>query len=58
MIDFTINRYTTLLSALKEQGYWFQPFAEFLKSPSGKVIVLRHDVDARKENSLRFAEIQ
>jgi hypothetical protein len=58
MIDFTINAYTTLLSALREQGYAFQTFVEFLKAPAEKAIVLRHDVDARKENSLRFAEIQ
>ena len=58
MPDFTIKIYTDLLSALSKQGYEFQTFAGFLKSPAEKAIVLRHDVDARKENSLRFAEIQ
>jgi len=58
MQDFTIKRYKALLSVLREQGYGFQTFAEFLESPLEKAIVLRHDVDARKENSLRFAEIQ
>jgi hypothetical protein len=58
MRDFTIKKYKTLLSVLREQGYAFQTFAEFLKLPLEKAIVLRHDVDARKENSLRFAEIQ
>ncbi|MFZ4707305.1 MAG: hypothetical protein ACOYMF_14965 [Bacteroidales bacterium] len=58
MRDFTISTYKTLLNTLIDQGYAFQPFSDFLRSPSGKVIILRHDVDARKENSLRFAEIQ
>lgn len=58
MRDFTINIYNTLLSVLSEQGYAFQTFSGFIKSPAEKAIMLRHDVDARKENSLRFAEIQ
>ncbi|MDO9256318.1 MAG: hypothetical protein Q7U54_12455 [Bacteroidales bacterium] len=58
MPDFTIKTYTSLLSVLRERGYVFQTFAEFLKTPADKAIVLRHDVDARKENSLRFARIQ
>ncbi len=58
MPDFTIKAYTRLLSVLGDQGYDFQTFADFIKSPNVKTIMLRHDVDARKENSLRFAEIQ
>lgn len=58
MFDFTIETYKTLIAALITQGYTFQTFADFLNSPAAKVIILRHDVDARKENSLRFAEIQ
>lgn len=57
MFDFTIKIYKTLLSATINQGYGFQTFTGFLRSPGKKVILLRHDVDARKENSLRFAEI-
>jgi len=30
----------------------------FISQPSERVILLRHDVDARKEHSLRFARIQ
>jgi len=58
MIDFTIKSYRTLLSALNDQGFVFQTFSGFIQSPANKVIMLRHDVDARKENSFRFAEIQ
>ena len=58
MIDFTIKTYKKLLSALISQGYAFQTFSFYLRSPANKVILLRQDVDIRKENSLRFAEIQ
>jgi len=43
---------------MRKQGFAFQTFSEFLHHPANKAIVLRHDVDARKENSLQFAEIQ
>ena len=58
MPDFTIKTYKVLLSALTDEGYAFQTFSGFLQSPADKVIILRHDVDARKENALQFAKIQ
>ena len=58
MPDFTIETYKKLLSALISHNYAFQTFSDFLRSPVNKVIILRHDVDDRNENSLRFAEIQ
>jgi hypothetical protein len=58
MVDFSIRAYNRLLSVLICHGYVFQTFADFLVSPETKVIILRHDVDDRKENSLRFAEIE
>ncbi|MFM7814652.1 MAG: hypothetical protein ACKO66_09060 [Flavobacteriales bacterium] len=36
----------------------FQRFDEYLRSPLDRVVMLRHDVDARNQNSLRFAQIQ
>ncbi len=57
-MDFTINTYKDLLQALKEQGYKFQTFKEFLDNPASKSIILRHDVDLLPNNSLRFAKIQ
>jgi hypothetical protein len=57
-MDFTINIYQQLLEALINQGYAFQTFAEFLDKPEDKVIMLRHDVDAKKHHSLLFAKIQ
>jgi hypothetical protein len=58
MPDFTIKTYEHLLTQLKKHDYTFQTFAGFLESPAARAVILRHDVDARKENSLRFAEIQ
>jgi len=57
-VDFTIAKYIQLLDALKKSGYEFQTFANFVQDPSERAIVLRHDVDAKKLNSLRFAMIE
>lgn len=56
--DFTITAYKQLLTALKKAGFSFQIYYEFINHPKEKVILLRHDVDARKEYTLQFAKIQ
>ena len=56
--DFTLTVFRQLLTALKEQQYTFQTFAQFLKNPAPKAIILRHDVDARKLNSLHTAQLE
>ena len=58
MRDFTFHTFKDLLSALKAQQYTFQTFAEFLKAPEPRAVVLRHDVDARKLNSLHAARLE
>ncbi len=58
MRDFSLEIYRSLLDTLKEAGFQFQTFAEFIKSPLEKTIMLRHDVDDRKLHSLEFARIQ
>ncbi len=57
-MDFTISQYEKLLQTIQSQGFTFQTYQQFLESPAEKAIVLRHDVDALPENSLRFARIQ
>ena len=57
-MDFTINIYKKLLDELLKAGYNFQTFSEFLDKPAKKVILLRHDVEARYENALKLAQIQ
>jgi hypothetical protein len=56
--DFTIYAYKELLDALILAGYKFQTFRDYLKNPLEKVVILRHDVDKKPGNSLRFAEIE
>ena len=58
MRDFTLKTYHLLLSALKDNGYQFQTFRDFIKSPAFRSVILRHDVDARKMNSLRTAKLE
>ena len=57
-MDFTLKKYHELLLALKDSGYHFQAFSGYLENPEKRVIILRHDVDAKKLNSLQFAKIQ
>lgn len=57
-MDFTVKKYIELLDSLISNGYSFQTFNDFLKSPKQKSIVLRHDVDLMPKNSLEFARIQ
>ncbi len=57
--DFTVSIYKELLEALKAQGYEFYTVSQYIEEqPDKRVILLRHDVDDKKENSFRFAEIQ
>jgi hypothetical protein len=58
MKDFTPNTYSELLRALQTQDFTFQTFKDFILSPAPKVVVLRHDVDAKPANALRFARLQ
>jgi hypothetical protein len=59
MTDFTIQIYKTLLITLQKQGFEFLLYKDFLNDYEGqKQLILRHDVDARKENSLHFARIE
>lgn len=58
MRDFTITNYSALLEALIAAGYQIQTFQEYIKGAYDKVVILRHDVDKKPGNSLRFAEIE
>ena len=57
-MDFTIIAYKNFKNALKNQGFCFMTFSEYLTEPSKKAIVLRHDIDKLPFNSLEFAKIQ
>ena len=64
-MDFTIKSYLSLIESLQSNSYIFLPFKEYIQSnlsinqsPTQSIIILRHDVDKLKNNSLRFAKIQ
>lgn len=58
MRDFTIQQYIQLLDALIQTGAQFQTVQEYAMNPTSRSIVLRHDIDDRKEHALIFAQIQ
>jgi hypothetical protein len=57
-MDFTLKTYIKLLTTLRNQGFSFVSFDQFVSETLEKTIVLRHDVDALPENSLEFSRIQ
>lgn len=58
MRDFTPETYKLLLTSLLDKDYSFQPFLDFLKNTESRSVILRHDVDAKKMNSLRTAMLE
>ena len=57
-MDFTIKIYKKLLSELRNANYDFLTFGQYLKDPAERMVILRHDVDRKKYNSLAFARLQ
>lgn len=47
-----------MLDALRQGGYSFQTFNQFLTQPAERGVILRHDVDKLPLNSLEFAQIE
>jgi hypothetical protein len=58
-LDFTIEILNELYQSMIAAGYNFNTYLDFSTGEvPGKCVILRHDVDARKNNSLQFAQIQ
>lgn len=58
-IDFSLQIYSELLQTLKNEKYQFFTFEEWCKAkPTGKFVILRHDVDLKAINSLKTAQIE
>lgn len=58
-IDFTLQLYAELLQTFIDENYQFFTFEEWCKSkPTGKIVILRHDVDLKAKNSLKTAQIE
>ena len=63
MRDFSLDIYRELLETLQQQGYQLIGYTDYLKAErlavSGeRFVILRHDVDAKPENSLKTAQIE
>ena len=57
-IDFTLCKFSDLVTILQEHGYLFQTFSDFIKAPKNKTVVMRHDVDRLPLNALKMAEME
>lgn len=66
MRDFTLDIYRELLETLQTKGYELVSYSDYCRNIDkstnrnieGKFVILRHDVDAKPENSLRTAQIE
>lgn len=63
MRDFSLDIYRTLLETLQAQGYRLISYADYRHDAMAarlkdRFVILRHDVDAKPQNSLRTAQIE
>jgi hypothetical protein len=58
MRDFTLDTLRLLLSSFKSAGYDLITVAGYLHNPSAPAVIVRHDVDARPQTSLKCAEME
>ena len=59
IMDFTLQTYIELLRTLINNGYHFETFENFNpQAENSKIVILRHDVDNKPENSFRTALIE
>ena len=47
-----------MFKVLPTAGYSFQTFADFIRNPKDRVVVMRHDVDRLPGNALTMAKIE
>ena len=58
MRDFTLAKYRELCEAILE-GYEPMTVKSYLmQNPSGRIVIMRHDVDRKPESALRMAELE
>lgn len=61
VLDFTLNKYSELCSALLESHYTTLTFFEYLENgnkPHNNFAIIRHDVDRKPFNALKMAELE
>lgn len=59
MMDFTLEKYHEMLTALQNKGYIVLTFADYMQGVRHeRFVTLRHDVDQKPKNSLATAYIE
>ena len=59
MRDFSLEIYKELLILLKNKGYKFNTFEQFIKDDTfNKTVILRHDVDRKPDNAIKMAKLE
>ena len=59
MLDFTLETYKELLLVLRSENYSFLTFEKYIKAQdTGKLVVLRHDVDRAPLNAVKMAQLE
>ena len=58
MRDFSFDIFRLLIRKLKKAGYEFKTLQDYIADPSGRVVLIRHDIDLVAASALRFAKIE
>ena len=53
-----MRTYEALIQSMLGSGHELMPFSGYFRSPSGRFIILRQDVDLNNGNSLKVARLQ
>jgi hypothetical protein len=56
--DFTLDKYEQFLKVAIANDYHLVSYQKFLENDFEKVLILRHDVDKKPQNSLKTAQLQ
>ena len=56
--DFTLDKYEQFLKAAIKADYQLVSYQDYLNNDYEKVLILRHDVDKKPQNSLKIAKLQ
>jgi hypothetical protein len=59
-LDFTLNKYVEIITAISESGYQVITISDYISLPKlpDKFIILRHDVDIDSDYQVKFAELE
>ena len=57
-LDFTLQKYKELCEAILKEYTPLTIESYLMKKPSGKLVILRHDVDRKPETALRMAKME